>query len=1756
MKMEDCTLLSIQDLLQHSCPVTGALSLHLSSSSISISSLSSTHITDKKRKRSHKPCSANVNERHGKTLKPINHPTLISGTIQLWNGDSLAFADHTNTRTVCCVAFDLDPHVIGRQINILSWNFIPHTIGSGCLEIYKWRLATVNAPLEIRTDTQRGRLRSGCTTVCGRLCAISPPFYLPCVKPCKESFNENESVPNSDGIIGGKPSKEKCNQDETALNCNDGVIRRKTNKESCNQDETAPNNTESIIGGKFNKENCSQDQTVPNNSDDIIGGKLNKEKCNQDGSVLNNFDSTIGGNGCPIGPNIKHDGLDIDIVKGLRGKIRASSSSSNPTTSEMTKGLFSKYGHTHIRNESLINESNRSQSVKKQRIHRVGDINKGGNADLFDKNSRNLHKNAKLTLSEEENTTVVVKGKETRLSNLHTKEESVGNNSKDNAAGGAELGFVIELQACNHKPQCKMSSEVLFGIAEKNHTSVEPAFVYFTGSIAAWRPVLSGLFGKCLNVTGLKRKVIFIGSEKEKYNIFVATRTTLLSLLSSKKINNHSVTEHYDMSESYTYSTKGAVPIWMAAGLSKTPSDLDNCKSIMSSNVDMRRCSENCASDLPSGIEIPGLLIGKVNEQGQGQGSTGSYVGVVISIHMQGSLVELDKNVWLLLSHQPLTQVQGLRIGVLLALMHVHFIKIQFACEKILLLGACFRSHVVVKSFSPLRTMFNIRPHSWSLLSRYIESLPFTAAFWVLLIAICFRRKFQGFFSEKEILGSKKREGMVQKYVQCWCSPFNLHRDVMKEFFNHNSCPIGKRSRTIFQLVTPIINFCRQIEVMWDNRFSIIWTNKKHDFKEVSILQCKAEGSSVKKDVDCRRFARRIISSGELGVVLIGILQVSHQSGHLQLVDATGALDVVVPDFVSCSSLQKFYEVTKFNVVVEGFWGHFCSQDTDDDLQPISCARIIDGLVSKHKLSSVTYYVHFYLEKAVNFSLPRCPALFFHNPVHIKMQEIQHGRVFSILMVTHKYPITDKLVLDESDHSAVGSFAEAILLPYSIVSKGGKHRCYNKSNLKHGANDKSGHEIFTTVGCTICCFETMKTRGAKTGKEHVVDFGSYANANVDCTKCNTGTAFKSDDHGIQNHLSDYLYNEQKVYEEMYSSKEIQSETLQEIQCSLLFRNSCKDDVLLDGILSPPVKYQDPKKLAKEDHCLKKVLLEFNSESLHFYEVLHIGECYLIQHEVEDSASGSGIPQTCVKTNKIVVSSDKPIWSLSVASYHQITQQICHQAHFSSSLEGYTTPSLLSQLSNDDKSASIDNVENGMSSIVLDCQAPSLCFRDVTLYIPCQVIHLLQKFIEHVKGDMLSVVMDAYDVFNKYLIHRGMPGPTEQFFKTSEFDNSSNNEGALLDGDLVSLKGEVKHVHSNELNPFANLNKFGSRCLSTGNNLTSIRKVRYTIHVQGFHGDQKIQLSGIIGRGVLPLGFGPGVIASFYRLLLQRDLLGEQELLVTAASFIVVNGIKEFEYHANGGHNIEIVNPLPSPNNWNAKELTFISCLSQNMSAECFRLCCRVVAIESLVLEWEPAKYESACPSIASSTDILNSIQIISGRFILGLCDCWASGARAAYLLRLHSTAAELFKNAAPQCNISKRVLKKHKNSVGSLVEKLVKKHRRVTIQKTRTVIPSNSDFVILGASGEILNLEDQRLISFVLQKACNSAPLVIIGSILDSISQQTQELKKRDEIEIKTNQENFSTLTQYQIKILARDVFSISYLQEAGNCFELLKSEI
>lgn len=60
-------------------------------------------------------------------------------------------------------------------------------------------------------------------------------------------------------------------------------------------------------------------------------------------------------------------------------------------------------------------------------------------------------------------------------------------------------------------------------------------------------------------------------------------------------------------------------------------------------------CSEKCAPSLKSGIK--------------GKGECGAYTGVVKGVYLQGMVLELDHDVWLLLTDQLHTSMHGLRVG-------------------------------------------------------------------------------------------------------------------------------------------------------------------------------------------------------------------------------------------------------------------------------------------------------------------------------------------------------------------------------------------------------------------------------------------------------------------------------------------------------------------------------------------------------------------------------------------------------------------------------------------------------------------------------------------------------------------------------------------------------------------------------------------------------------------------------------------------------------------------------------------------------------------------------------------------------------------------------------------------------------------------------------------------------------------------------------------------------------------------------------
>lgn len=862
---------SIQELLQQASPLTGAVSLDpfstLDSSSFllqtpshrnpSLASTWSPQSPPKKRKRSH---SDNLGTNPGtqwKTLKPLKHPTFIIGTIHLWNSNShfqactlkadcLAFTDHTST--ICCVVLDLDPRVIDRQLLVLSWNFIPAKTGGGYLEINKWALAGENPEpqkqnfpslylsptaartrnLMLETPPCKKRVHSSRTTIRGRLYAMSPPFVLPCKKP--DIITKRNNVVN---------------------NRKDGPSRI----------DTMSDNASKVTCFVKNR----KDMTIKNDAVGAVPCIPDVKRKLLGKTDENTFSSDLPEYNCSLFLKSFKD----ETVKSLNEKSRVSSV------------------------ENHNNEDNAIKSNKRSRVSMGEDNGEAENACNVDTNSRVLYK--------EDNSNVEPSSTKKRARVLSEEEE----NREESV-----LGFLVELRACNHKVVCKASSEDLLYthvVGEKQHVCVNPEFVYFTGSVAAWRPVLSSLFGKCLTITGLKRKLMVVGEEKEEYNAFVATRTSILSLVcpenNSLGSKNESYREHYQLQGDDTYRTNRGFRAGLAYNVSKAIADMNNDKATIKRNDDILISGKN---GVPAFFSVtPALLTGKLTKQRQSR--TGSYVGTVTSIHMQGLVIELDRNVWLLLTHQPLAQIHGLRIGVLLALRHVHFIKTEFTWEKILLLGACFKSHIVVKSFSPLRTPFNARPHAGSILSRFIESLSFTAGFWVLLIIACFRHKFHGIFSEKEILGSKNREGMVQRYVRSWCSSFHSsHRDVLKEFFNHDcSCPVGEPAGIILQLIAPINNFCRHIETMWIDQSSMIWKMKRDTpTKTARELACGMEELGTKKacgmeELGAKKsrgteklgankeasghFVRRIISSKDLGVVLVGILQVGFLNSKCKL---------------------------------------------------------------------------------------------------------------------------------------------------------------------------------------------------------------------------------------------------------------------------------------------------------------------------------------------------------------------------------------------------------------------------------------------------------------------------------------------------------------------------------------------------------------------------------------------------------------------------------------------------------------------------------------------------------------------------------------------------------------------------------------------------------------------------------------------------------------------------------------------------------
>jgi hypothetical protein len=177
------------------------------------------------------------------------------------------------------------------------------------------------------------------------------------------------------------------------------------------------------------------------------------------------------------------------------------------------------------------------------------------------------------------------------------------------------LGFIVELCRCPHIPSCE-------------HTALLPTVgkecvhVYFSGSVASWRPLLSVVIGQCVTITGVQRKLILVRPEKNEHFLFVATKSSLVSQLSP--------------SGCVPIGCGGKEPYFRARELDPT-----------ASRVTRATINKELESDSKEGAQI------------------GSYIGIVTDIPMTGQLVELNKRAWLLLTHYNVSQLHRLRVGAM-----------------------------------------------------------------------------------------------------------------------------------------------------------------------------------------------------------------------------------------------------------------------------------------------------------------------------------------------------------------------------------------------------------------------------------------------------------------------------------------------------------------------------------------------------------------------------------------------------------------------------------------------------------------------------------------------------------------------------------------------------------------------------------------------------------------------------------------------------------------------------------------------------------------------------------------------------------------------------------------------------------------------------------------------------------------------------------------------------------------------------------
>ncbi|XP_063999461.1 CST complex subunit CTC1 isoform X2 [Pogoniulus pusillus] len=312
-----------------------------------------------------------------------------------------------------------------------------------------------------------------------------------------------------------------------------------------------------------------------------------------------------------------------------------------------------------------------------------------------------------------------------------------------------------------------------------------------------------------------------------------------------------------------------------------------------------------------------------------------SYVGTVTKIlNVQAGLYLLDDKVCLCLAYQQLlNSARGLRPGACLELyvcvsqlIGVHVLQKPLVSFPFIVLGACLRSNIKLKSFSRLSTHYQPPASSGNLylqlLFRYNLGVP--AYLWLVSLLEMFEERFSCFFGRlRLLLGSRHRSpGAAEKFLDPLLQAVVPDREQARDIYNEilakiHQCPLQEYLPLNPPCQAPSLSaLCHLAEQKSWEGFS--------PSQLLSPLEAQHMGTQELNRRLAWSYCTLSAESFQPRLILLGVLRVSSRSSSLQLQDKSRTLTCVISHkdgspFAHTALKGSLLQVENYQLIVERF---------------------------------------------------------------------------------------------------------------------------------------------------------------------------------------------------------------------------------------------------------------------------------------------------------------------------------------------------------------------------------------------------------------------------------------------------------------------------------------------------------------------------------------------------------------------------------------------------------------------------------------------------------------------------------------------------------------------------------------------------------------------------------------------------------------------------------------------------------------------